>query len=330
MKTDSKSLFGNLRGDLHAAALEFVGTILFLLLGLGGIQAAAYSNQSSVAAAANSTDNDGAQAINKVASIEQLLYISVSMGLSLLVSVWFFYRVTGGVFNPAVATALLLIRAIGPVRWVLYCLAQLIGGIVASALLLALLPGELVVTPSPAQGVNAAQAVFIEAFLTSALVLAVLMLAAEKHRSTPFAPIGIGLTLFACHLWGVVYTGAAMNTARAFGPAVVSGFDKDHWVYWVGPFIGSLMATLFYGFLKHIKYWKLNPDQDVPDPKLSPPDPLENMLSRSRTSDRTDTIPAGANGHAMNGTNGHAMNGTNGHAMNGMDGEPKSRSHNIV
>jgi glycerol uptake facilitator-like aquaporin len=84
------------------------------------------------------------------------------MGLSLLVSVWFFYRyvavclvyisannttsVTGGVFNPAVATALLLIGAIGPVRWVLYCLAQLIGGIVASALLLALLPGELVVT----------------------------------------------------------------------------------------------------------------------------------------------------------------------------------------
>ncbi|CAE6506683.1 unnamed protein product, partial [Rhizoctonia solani] len=183
MKTDSKSLFGNLRGDLHAAALEFVGTILFLLLGLGGIQAAAFSNQSSVAAAANSADNDGAQAINKVASIEQLLYISVSMGLSLLVSVWFFYRVTGGVFNPAVSTALLLIGAIGPVRWVLYCIAQIVGGIVAAGILLALLPGELVVTPSPAQGVNAAQAVFIEAFLTSALVLAVLMLAAEKHRS---------------------------------------------------------------------------------------------------------------------------------------------------
>ncbi|KAF8679570.1 Major intrinsic protein [Rhizoctonia solani] len=299
MKTDSKSLFGNLRGDLHAAALEFVGTILFLLLGLGGIQAAAYSNQASVAAAANNPEGDGAQSINRVASIEQLLYISVSMGLSLLVSVWFFYRVTGGVFNPAVATSLLLIGAIGPVRWVLYCLAQLIGGIVASALLLALLPGELVVTPSPAQGVNAAQAVFIEAFLTSALVLAVLMLAAEKHRSTPFAPVG-----------------AAMNTARAFGPAVVSGFDKDHWVYWLGPFIGSLMATLFYGFLKHIKYWKLNPDQDVADPKMSPPDPLGNMLSRSRTDDDTNVAPANTNGYAMNGTNGHAVNGVNGNHKN--------------
>ncbi|KAF8761263.1 NUC153 protein [Rhizoctonia solani] len=297
MKTDSKSLFGNLRGDLHAAALEFVGTILFLLLGLGGIQAAAYSNQASVAAAAITL---------KVMEL-------ISMGLSLLVSVWFFYRVTGGVFNPAVATSLLLIGAIGPVRWVLYCLAQLIGGIVASALLLALLPGELVVTPSPAQGVNAAQAVFIEAFLTSALVLAVLMLAAEKHRSTPFAPVDWYRPYSLCMPpLGVVYTGAAMNTARAFGPAVVSGFDKDHWVYWLGPFIGSLMATLFYGFLKHIKYWKLNPDQDVADPKMSPPDPLGNMLSRSRTDDDTNVAPANTNGYAMNGTNGHAVNGVNG------------------
>jgi aquaporin related protein len=53
--------------------------------------------------------------------------------------------VTGGVFNPAVSTALLLIGVIGPVRFVLYCIAQLAGGIVASALLLALLPGKLVV-----------------------------------------------------------------------------------------------------------------------------------------------------------------------------------------
>ncbi|CAE6521950.1 unnamed protein product [Rhizoctonia solani] len=302
MKTNSKSLFGNLHEDLHAAVLELVGTILFLLLGLGGIQAAAFSRQ--LTAIANGADSDTAKAISKVFSVEQLLFVSVSMGLSLLVSVWFFYRVTGGVFNPAVSTALLLIGVIGPVRWALYCIAQLVGGIIAAALLLALLPGELGVAPTIARGVNTAQAVFIEAFLTCALVLAVLMLAAEKHRSTPFAPIGIGLTLFACHLWGVVFTGAAMNTARAFGPAVVSGFDSNHWVYWLGPFIGSLMATLFYSFLKHIKYWRLNPDQDIADPKRSPPDPLQNVLSGSRNSNDSES-----NGDAHMGTNGHAMNG---------------------
>ncbi|KAG8735855.1 hypothetical protein FRC12_017877 [Ceratobasidium sp. 428] len=204
------------------------------------------------------------------------------MGMSLLVSVWLFFRVTGGVFNPAISTALLLVGAIGPVRWLLYCIAQMVGAIVASALLLALLPGKLAVTPTPSKGINSGQAVFIEAFLTAALVFAVLILAAEKHRSTPFAPIGIGLTLFAGHLWGAAYTGSAMNTARAFGPAVVSGFDKHHWVYWVGPFIGSLIATLLYSFLKHIKYWHLNPDQDVSDPSQSPESPLERLTSNTK------------------------------------------------
>ncbi|CCO35012.1 hypothetical protein BN14_09125 [Rhizoctonia solani AG-1 IB] len=86
MKTDSDSLFGNLRDDIHAASLELVGTILFLLLGLGGIQASAFSNQAFVGVAT------GASTANQIHSIPQLLYISASMGLSLLVSVWFFYR----------------------------------------------------------------------------------------------------------------------------------------------------------------------------------------------------------------------------------------------
>ncbi|QRW08262.1 aquaporin, Major intrinsic protein family [Ceratobasidium sp. AG-Ba] len=266
MKTDSKSLFANLSEDIHAAVLEFVGTAFWLLLALGGIQAAAFSSQS---------NGD----TSSVPSAIQLLYISASMGLSLLVSVWLFFRVTGGVFNPAISTALLLVGVIGPVRWVLYCIAQMVGAIAASALLLALLPGKLDIVPSPANGINSAQAVFIEAFLTAALVFAVLMLAAERNRTTPFAPIGIGLTLFAGHLWGAAFTGSAMNTARAFGPAVVVGFNKQHWVYWLGPFIGSLIATLLYSILKHIKYWRLNPDQDVPDHKLSPANPLDKIVS---------------------------------------------------
>ncbi|KAG8902061.1 3'-5' DNA helicase [Tulasnella sp. 403] len=268
------TLFGSLRLDIQAAMLEFCGTFLFLLLGLGGIQAAAVSNQAALAA---SQAAEGGSAINTVASINQLLYISVSMGLSLLISVWLFYRVTGGIFNPAVSTALLFVGAIGPVRWALCCFAQMVGAIAASGVLLALLPGPLASNTAPGPGVNKAQAVFIEMFLTAALVLAVLMLAAEKHRSTPFAPIGVGLTLFACHLFGVVFTGASMNTARSFGPAVVSGFASDHWIYWIGPFLGSLLATFFYSGLKHIRYWTINPNQDVPNPANSPPGPMDTI-----------------------------------------------------
>ncbi|KAG9014673.1 Aquaporin-4 [Tulasnella sp. 427] len=304
-----RGIFGSLKTDVQAAFLEFCGTFLFLLLGLGGIQAAAYSNQASVAAAAQ--DSEGGAAINTVASIDQLLYIAACMGLSLLISVWLFYRVTGGIFNPAVSTALLLIGAIGPVRWALCCFAQMVGAIAASGVLLALLPGPLAVNTTPGPGVNKAQAVFIEMFLTAALVLSVLMLAAEKHRSTPFAPIGVGLTLFAGHLFGVIYTGASMNTARSFGPAVVTSFAGDHWIYWLGPFLGSILATFFYSLLKHVKYWTINPGQDVADPRQSPPGPI-------------DTIRAATSGAA--GTNGTRMSENT--AVNGrMDEKPAPPGH---
>jgi aquaporin rerated protein, other eukaryote len=70
-------------------------------------------------------------------------YIATVMGLSLLVSAWLFFRVTGGLFNPNVSFALLLCGIITPVRFVLYCIAQIVGGIAAAALVLALTPGPL-------------------------------------------------------------------------------------------------------------------------------------------------------------------------------------------
>lgn len=122
-------MFSTIREDAHAALLEFVGTTFFLLLGLGGIQAAAGEGADGVAAS----------------TIEKVQYISLCMGLSLLVSAWLFFRVTGGLFNPNVSLALLLVGVIKPVRFVLYCVAQMLGAIAASGLVLALTPGPLAV-----------------------------------------------------------------------------------------------------------------------------------------------------------------------------------------
>ncbi|KAG9007960.1 hypothetical protein FRB94_008285 [Tulasnella sp. JGI-2019a] len=291
LRNPDGSLLASVKQDIGAAVLEFCGTFIFLLLGLGGIQATAISKEAALSAI-SATDSGGGVSINRAASIDQLMYISASMSLSLLIAVWLFYRVTGGVFNPAVSTALLLIGAIGPIRWALYCVAQLVGGIAAAAVIQALLPGPLASNTTPGGRTNNAQAIFIEMFITAALVLAVLMLAAEKHHSTPFAPIGIGLTLFACHLFAVVFTGASMNTARSFGPAVVSGFPKSHWIYWVGPFLGSLLATFFYAVLKHIKYWDINPGQDTHDSTQSPPGPIH--VFRSVTSRNRNNLGMGS------------------------------------
>jgi aquaporin related protein len=120
------SLLSTFREDCKAAFLEFIGTTCFLLLGLGGVQSA------------KSLDPHGSD-------IEQTLYISTCMGFSLLVSVWLFYRTSGGVFNPNVAFALLLVGAIKPVRFVLYCVAQLSGSVAAAGLLIALTSGPLAV-----------------------------------------------------------------------------------------------------------------------------------------------------------------------------------------
>ncbi|TFY64777.1 hypothetical protein EVJ58_g2399 [Rhodofomes roseus] len=244
-----RGLFDNWLSDVKATILEFIGTTFFLLLAFGGIQAAtAELNLSGSAPSVILHD----------------LYIALSMGFSLLISVWIFYRASGGVFNPNITLALFLAGAIRPLRFVLYCIAQLVGGIAAAAIVCALTPGPLLSNPVLADGVTLAQGVFIEMFITAALVLSVLMLAVEKHAATPFAPVGIGLTSFVCHLWGVYYTCASMNVARAFGPAVITGFPySTQWVYWVGDGLGSLLATALYMLFRQHKYWLLNPGQDM-------------------------------------------------------------------
>jgi aquaporin related protein len=92
-------------------------------------------------------------------------------------------------------------------------------------------------------------------FLTAQLVFTIFMLATEKHEGTFIAPIGIGLSLFVAELMGVYYTGGSVNPARSFGPSVVSHkFESYHWIYWVGPILGALLASAFYMFVKACKY----------------------------------------------------------------------------
>lgn len=101
-------------------------------------------------------------------------------------------------------------------------------------------------------------------FLTAQLVFTIFMLAAEKHRATFIAPVGIGLSLFIAELMGVYYTGGSLNPARSFGPCVVLGsFYHYHWIYWVGPILGALLASGFYMFIKALEYETVNPEQDA-------------------------------------------------------------------
>lgn len=200
---------------------EFIGTTMFLFLAEGGAKTA----QLSTSAAQTQTSTQ--------LSNQTIMFIALSFGMSLLVTAWMFYRVTGGLFNPAITVALWWVGVLTSRRAVVLFLSQILGGIAGAALVLGLTPTNSVnqVATTLQPGINITQGFLIEMLLTSILVFSVLMLAVEKHRATYLAPVGIGLTLLAAHLFGAVWTGCGVNPARSFGPAVVAGqFNSDHWI----------------------------------------------------------------------------------------------------
>lgn len=146
----------------------------------------------------------------------------MSFGFSLAVNAWVFFRISGGLFNPAVTLGMCLVGALPYLRGLFLFIAQVLGGITAAAICSALFPGPLTVRTNLGGGTSIVQGLFIEMFLTAELVFTIFMLAAEKHKGTFIAPIGIGLSLFIAELTGVYFTGGSVNPARSFGPSVVS------------------------------------------------------------------------------------------------------------
>ena len=168
---------------------------------------------------------------------------------------------------------MLLIGALTPLRAAHVFVAQMVAAIAAAGVVQGLFPGDLNVNTALAAGTTSAQGVFIEMFLTAELVFVIFMLAGEKHKATFLAPIGIGLALFVSEMCGVFYTGGSLNPARSFGPAVVTGFQGSHWIYWVGPFLGTLLAFGFYRLMKYAEYETANPGQDFNEHEMKRFDP---------------------------------------------------------
>jgi aquaporin related protein len=155
----------------------------------------------------------------------------------------------------------------------------MLAGICAAAVVSAILPGPLNVSTTLGNGVTPAMGVFLEMFLTSLLVFTIFMLAAEKHKATFLAPIGIGLSLFVAEMVGVFFTGGSLNPTRSFGPCVVTReFPSYHYIYWFGPVMGTLLAFGMYRIVKIVEYETVNPGQDFDDHEAAlfkPPEDAE-------------------------------------------------------
>ena len=182
-----------------------------------------------------------------------LLGIALAHAVALSVMISATMAISGGHLNPAVTIALLVARRIGPVEAAAYIVTQLAAASVGALLVQVLLPSgavraALLGVPVIASSVTVGQAIGIEVILTFFLVSAVFGTAVSLEAPR-VAGFGIGLVLLFDILVGGPLTGAAMNPARAFGPALVSGQWVGQGVYWIGPIVGAVLAALVWQYV---------------------------------------------------------------------------------
>ncbi len=178
-----------------------------------------------------------------------LLGIAIANGLGLAIGITATMNISGGALNPAVAIALWAAKKLKPVLVIPYILAELVGAIIAALLLAAIFPAAAAASthlgaPALSQ-INPGQGVLLEGFMTFLLVTAVFLTAVDE-RAPKVGGFGIGVIVMVDVLMGGPLTGAAMNPARAFGPALVAGFFTNQWIWWVGPILGGLLAAALY------------------------------------------------------------------------------------
>ena len=192
-------------------------------------------------------------------SIEGILMIAAAHGAAIGIMIYAFGHISGAHINPAVTIAMVATRNIKGPDAAGYIGSQIVGAIVAAYAHMALLPvyGAEVHFgtqggPSEFLNFSAAAGVGAEMIFTFFLVTTIFMAAVHKKAAAGMAGIAIGGMIFLLHVVGVPLTGASMNPARTLGPAIVSGYWDYHWIYWVGPIAGALIA----GFIMQYIYVK--------------------------------------------------------------------------
>jgi MIP family channel proteins len=185
--------------------------------------------------------------------------ISLGHGGAIALMVYAFGHVSGAHINPAVTIPMIITKKIGLKDGIGYILFQIMGAVIATLSLKALFPiiGEKVLWgahggPSELLGNSVMSGLAVEIILTFFLVVVIFMTAVHKKAPKSVYGAAIGGMVFLLHLVGIPLTGASMNPARSFSPAVVSGdagLWEVQWLYWVGPIIGGIIAGVIMNYL---------------------------------------------------------------------------------
>ena len=199
---------------------EFLGTFTLIFLGAGSI----------------------------VAGKADLQGIAFAHGLAIFVMVSAFAGISGSHFNPAVSVALFATGRLGITELIYFAIVQLAGAVTASLLLKTIFGSENGYgLPALATEISSSSGALAEAIGTALLVLVIFGVAVDKRG--PFASVSglpIGLTISAIIFTIGPATGAALNPARWFGPALISGDFSNIWLYIFAPIIGAVLAGYMY------------------------------------------------------------------------------------
>ncbi len=175
------------------------------------------------------------------------LIVGVAFALILMIIIYAWGSISGANVNPVISIALALDNRITYTTMVIYWIAQFIGAILAGALLMFIFGknSSLGSTIGSLTYDFPFKAVIVEAILTFFLVFVVLTVTADEDFKGDQG-LSIGLTLGLGVLFGYNLTGGSLNPARSFGPALFSGNLNTIWIYFLGPFIGGVLAYLIY------------------------------------------------------------------------------------
>ncbi|KAJ7338764.1 hypothetical protein JRQ81_012666 [Phrynocephalus forsythii] len=215
-----------------AVSAEFLAMLIFVFLSLG------------------STINWGG--IENPLPVDMVL-ISLCFGLSIATMVQCIGHISGGHINPAVTVAMVCTRKISLAKSIFYIAAQCLGAIAGAGILYLVTPqsvvGGLGVTQVHSD-LTAGHGLLVELIITFQLVFTIFASCdVKRHDVAGSVALAIGLSVAIGHLFAISYTGASMNPARSFGPAVIMGEWEHHWIYWVGPIIGAVLAGTLYEYV---------------------------------------------------------------------------------
>jgi aquaporin NIP len=175
--------------------------------------------------------------------------VAITFGLVIMAGIYAVGHISGAHFNPAVTLAFALTRNFPPARAVGYWLAQVVAAVAAAALLRGSL-GSIAHVGATLPSGSDAQSFLWELVMTAFLMFVIMAVATDTRAVGEAAAIAIGGTIGLEAMFGGPISGASMNPARSFGPAVVSGDVHALWIYILAPLLGAALGGLAYQLVR--------------------------------------------------------------------------------